>query len=409
MQSNFTTEDDHPYTNTGLPGTPTRPNRSTLLIAAAVVLLTTITIVGSGWMFFTRTTEPTLLDPTVTTTETETVTTNTTTTDTVTVTELPGDPMQLINTGLTNYQTALTEAGGVNMNLVTADSQTVELALSPTGEYRAITGVPTAPEWVFAGGRMYARLGEKELTAQQAGLAKIGKPDATWTDAAIGSEQQTLFLAAGNLVNAVADLVPAMSDPIIGEGDTPGSRVIQGNLSITALGQNAERYGLSTTPTTLPGTTTGTVTETTTGTATGTTTDMPATTPTLAPTVETPSTTTTPQATVAFIINAEGVLTGYLVTPAGAGQPVSAVITNFAPVEITAPDTNIVVTLADIAMATGGTAGTATATTPAVTTDPALTGTATGEVTGTATGVGTPSMPGTTGVTGTPTLTTPTP
>lgn len=209
--------------------------------------------------------------------------------------------MQVLSSGLAAYQAALDEKGGVLVSVITADSQNIDLSLSPAGDYRALTGSANAPEWVLVDGHLFARLGDEERTAQQGGLAALGKPDAEWTDAAVGAETQFNLLAAGNMANAVAELGPAVQDASVAPGEN-GAKVVEGTIQAAALGTAASRYGLS---------------ESATG-------------------------------KVAFSIDQSGVLTGYIVTPA-AGQPVSALVVQFSSVQVQAPDPMKVVTLEDLA------------------------------------------------------------
>ena len=222
---------------------------------------------------------------------------------------LPSDPMQLISSGLTAYQSALNTTGGAHLTLVTADAQTVDMSLAPNGDYQALTGVATAPEWVFANGRLYARLGAKEKKNQQAGLIAIGKPDANWTDAAVGSDKQAKMLSAGNMANAVADLVPLMKGAHVSPGEN-GALVASGTVDIASLGDAGLAYGL------VPST------------------DAKAS-----------------KAEVSFSVDPSGVLTGYVVTPPLGKQPVSALITQFTAVTVAEPAADQVVTLDDLAKA----------------------------------------------------------
>ena len=230
--------------------------------------------------------------------------------------ELLGDPLQAINKGLSNYQQAIQDSSGVKASLVTADGQSVEIYIAPNGDYRALTGVSTAPEWLFVGGKLYARLGEKELKAQKDGLAAIGKPNALWTDAAVGADKEANLLAAGNIANAVADLIPLMDDIVLLPGED-GTIVVQGTVDLANAGSVGASYGLQ-----KPSTDSG------------------------APLT----------ATVAFTIDKTGVLTGYIVSPPNGGQPVSVLLSDFTPVKLEAPSADLVVTLEDLAKAAAPTA-----------------------------------------------------
>lgn len=220
------------------------------------------------------------------------------------------DPMMLINQALTGYQTKLQSTGGVELSLITSDGQTVQMKLLPNGDYSAVTDVPTAPEWLLIDNQMYAKLGDNELKTQKAGLEAIGKPNAQWTDAAVGSDKQARLLNAGNMTNAVADLVPLMQEIVVRAGEN-GSQVIEGKVDPVTAGSLSEIYGL---------------------TSAG------------------ESNTSTPgaQATVAFVVDASGILTGYIVTPPNAGQTVSTSVLQFSPVTLTAPPEDQVVTLEDL-------------------------------------------------------------
>lgn len=230
------------------------------------------------------------------------------------------DPLRLINTGLAGYQETLQATGGVTGTLVTADSKGVELSLAPNGDYRALTGLATAPEWISVSGKLYARLGEKELQDQQAGLVAIGKPDAQWTDAAVGADNEQLMLSAGNIANAVADLVPLMDDIIVVRGEN-NAQVVQGTIDLSNVGTVGAAYGLT-------------------------------------------GITGTEPAKVSFIVDSSGKLTGYQVSPPGGRQAVSFLISQFLPVSLTAPTVELVVTLEDLARAAAPTGTTAP---PAVT------------------------------------------
>lgn len=224
--------------------------------------------------------------------------------------EVVVDPMMLINQALTAYQTKLQNTGGVELSLITSDGQTVQMKLLPNGDYSAVTDVPTAPEWLLIDNQMYAKLGDNELKTQKAGLEAIGKPNAKWTDAAVGSDKQARLLNAGNMTNAVADLVPLMQEIVVRAGDN-GSQVIEGKVDPVTAGSLSEIYGL---------------------TSAG----------------ETNTSTPGAQATVTFVVDASGLLTGYIVTPPNAGQTVSTSVLQFAPVTLTAPPEDQVVTLEDL-------------------------------------------------------------
>jgi hypothetical protein len=225
------------------------------------------------------------------------------------------DPLRLINTGLTGYQDTLQSAGGVTGTLVTADSQGVELSLAPNSDYRALTGLATAPEWISVDGKLYARLGEKELQNQQAGLIAIGKPDAQWTDAAVGADNESIMLSAGNIANAVADLVPLMDNIVVVKGEN-GAQVVQGTIDLANVGTVGAAYGLAGGANAEP-------------------------------------------AKVSFIVDSSGKLTGYQVSPPGGKQAVSFLISQFTPVTLAAPSLELVVTLEDLAKAAAPAEGTA--------------------------------------------------
>lgn len=214
---------------------------------------------------------------------------------------------------LTAYESQMTSAGGVQGSFISADSQEMTVSLNVNGDFRAITTNPDSPEWLYVDPVLYARLGAQELKAQQKALIAIGKPDAVWTDAAMNSDKQGVYLSAANIANAVADLLPLMTRLRMSEGPDGGT-VVQGVVDLTAdLGLNAEAYNLAA--------------------------------------VDDSSTDTNAmtQASVVFTIDTSGVLQGYIVQPPGSAQPVSLLLTEFAVSAIKRPSPPRVITIEDLA------------------------------------------------------------
>lgn len=216
-----------------------------------------------------------------------------------------------IFSALAAYESQLSGAGGVYGSFISANSQEMMISLLPNGDFRAVTTDPNAPEWLYVDPVLYARLGPAELEAQKKALEAIGKPDAVWTDAAMNSETQGMYLSAANIANAVADLVPLMKRIEISEGPD-ATTIVQGTVDLTGdLGLNAEAYNLNPADATDAG----------------------------APT----------KASVVFTIDKSGVLQGYIVQPPGSAQPVSLLLTRFAAPSIKRPSPPRVITLEDLA------------------------------------------------------------
>lgn len=217
-----------------------------------------------------------------------------------------------LEAALSAYENKLSEAGGVQGSFISAASQEMLFSLSPNGDYRAVTTDPNAPEWLFVNPVLYARLGEMELNAQREALDAIGKSEAVWTDAATNGREQGVFLSAGNIANAVADLLPLMDDVFASDGPD-GTVVIQGSIDLAGdLGFNAQAYNLK--PVDRP--------------------DAPE---------------TVRLASVAFTIDKSGILQGYIVQPPDGSQPVSLLLTKFSKVTIKRPGPARVITLKDLA------------------------------------------------------------
>ena len=222
------------------------------------------------------------------------------------------DPEAVLNSALAAYNDQILAAGGVRGSFISADSQEMTIYLKANGDFRAVTTNPDAPEWMYVDPVLYARLGDSELAAQKKALAAIGKPDATWTDAATTSDQQGMYLSAGDIANAVADLLPLTSRLRVTEGPE-GSTVIQGVIDLTGdLGLNAQAYNLRPADASVSS-------------------DVPT------------------QAAVVFTIDASGVLQGYLVQPPGSEQPVSLLLTEFFEPTFKRPEAARVITIEDLA------------------------------------------------------------
>jgi hypothetical protein len=226
----------------------------------------------------------------------------------------PMDPLVILSQGLILYQNTLKEKEGAQGSLVTANGLNVSMSLMSNGNYKAETGVASSPEWLLIDGRMYARLGEKEIEKQKSGFEKIGKPDAVWTDAAVGTEKQLELLAAGNLANVVADLSPLLENIAVKEGEN-GSKIIEAKIPLDKAGRIANTYNL----------------------------------------VRTPAEMLDPElayAKVTFTIDSSGMLTGYIVEPPKGKQPVSFLLfPDFEKVVLAAPEDSKVITLEDLARA----------------------------------------------------------
>lgn len=222
------------------------------------------------------------------------------------------DPQALLMDALAAYETQLDLAGGVSGSFISADSQEMLITLHENGDFRAVTTNPNAPEWLYVNPVLYARLGEAELKAQQEALVAINKPKAIWTDAAMNGDQQGLYLSAGNIQNAVADLSPIMTDVVLVDGED-GTTIIQGTIDLTKdLGLNANAYNLK-------------------------------------PVDPDAEASAIRLATVVFTIDSAGVLQGYIVQPPGSAQPVSLLLTKFAQPSIKKPSPDRVITLEDLA------------------------------------------------------------
>jgi hypothetical protein len=222
------------------------------------------------------------------------------------------DPRELLLSALAKYEEQMELTGGVSGSFISADSQDMLFTLRSNGDYRAVTSNANAPEWLYVNPVLYARLGDAELKAQRDALVAIDKPDAIWTDAAMNSDRQGMFLSAGNIANAVADLAPLMTDTkgLIGK---EGTTIIQGIIDLTQdLGLNAEAYNLRK----------------------------------VDPSSEASS---LRQATVVFTIDVTGVLQGYIVQPPGSAQPVSLILTKFTKPSVKRPAADRVITLEDLA------------------------------------------------------------
>lgn len=213
---------------------------------------------------------------------------------------------------LASYESQLALQGGVFGSFISANSQEMMISLLPNGNFRAVTTDPNAPEWLYVDPVLYARLGQSELQAQKTALEAIGKPDAAWTDAAMNSERQGIYLSAANMGNAVSDLVPLMKKIMVSEGPNR-TKVIQGSIDLTGdLGLNAEAYNLK-------------------------------------PVDPEDAPRALQQASVVFTIDASGVLQGYIVQPPGSAQPVSLLLTKFDAPNIKRPSPARVITLEDLA------------------------------------------------------------
>ena len=226
----------------------------------------------------------------------------------------PTDPLMLLSQGLILYQNTLKEKEGAQGSLVAANGTSIKMFFMPNGNYRAETGIPSAPEWLLIDGKTYARLGSKEIEKQKSGFEKIGKPDAEWTDAAVGTDKQLELFAAGNLSNVVADLSPLIEMITVKEGEN-GSKVLEAKLPLDKAGKIANTYNL----------------------------------------VRTPNEMLDPElayAKVIFTIDSSGMLTGYIVEPPKGKQPVSFVLfPDFEKVDLITPQDTKVITLEDLARA----------------------------------------------------------
>jgi len=213
---------------------------------------------------------------------------------------------------LASYESQLALQGGVFGSFISANSQEMMISILPNGNFRAVTTDPNAPEWLYVDPVLYARLGQSELQAQKTALEAIGKPDAAWTDAAMNSERQGIYLSAASMSNAVSDLVPLMKKIMVSEGPNR-TKVIQGFIDLTGdLGLNAEAYNLK-------------------------------------PVDPEDTSRALQQASVVFTIDSSGVLQGYIVQPPGSAQPVSLLLTKFDAPNIKRPSPARVITLEDLA------------------------------------------------------------
>ena len=121
----------------------------------------------------------------------------------------PDDAPFVLNTAAAVWDTRAREAGGAITEVTFQDDLTADVALAPNGDFTATTNQPSEPQWIHIGSTVYGRLGQEELNANAATLKRLGKADATWTDAALLGEERRLIFSLADMdktVRSVAEV-----------------------------------------------------------------------------------------------------------------------------------------------------------------------------------------------------------
>lgn len=141
---------------------------------------------------------------------------------------------RVLNIAATSWDSQSRLDGGAVVSVGWPDIE-AEVQLSPSGDLSAVTDNPDRPEWRLIGPTLYARLGEAELMTNRDALVSLGKADANWTDAAVGSEREREFLNLADMAK-VASAV-ASSGQVTSTGSSgDGGYVISATVPTEDLG-----------------------------------------------------------------------------------------------------------------------------------------------------------------------------
>lgn len=149
----------------------------------------------------------------------------------------PDDAARVLALSATAWDLQTRVNGGATTVIQFDDVDTVA-QLAPSGDVAAETTNPDRPEWVLSGHTLFARLGEEELKRNRESLSGLGKVNAEWTDAAIGSDRERELLRFADLskMAAVASSEGAVFRVEQGDGDvTVTTSVPAASLGVTTL------------------------------------------------------------------------------------------------------------------------------------------------------------------------------
>lgn len=110
------------------------------------------------------------------------------------------------------WDTQSRAAGGTRSTVEDDSGVVATVSLSPGGDLHATTTDPNRPEWISVGSTTFARFGDQELNANRDSLAEIGKPDAQWTDVAIGSDTWRALLSSADMGSLIGQISAAGSN-----------------------------------------------------------------------------------------------------------------------------------------------------------------------------------------------------
>lgn len=268
------------------------------------------------------------------------------------------DHVQVLNTALTEFQTKVQTTGGAQGTFYSSNGTQSRIYLATNGNLRLVSDSEIAPEWLLIVDELFGKISAAELARSKDLLTKINKPGAIWTSAPLDGERMKQVVRAGNLANAVSDLVPLMENVVV-KDLAGGTRAVEGTIpSSKATATLAATYNLPFVETAATPSPSPSVSPTASASAS----------PTASPSASASTTPVVGDTKVTFTIDAAGMLVGYMVAPP-AGLKVSVLYAGFDPVDIAVPPVSQTISVADLSAA--GYTGLPTPTpTPSVTKKP---------------------------------------